>query len=102
MDNQKIKMSRGGEKLEVVMGRADEEELPTFENGAFQVEGDVKSGFKGRRRKREGEKLMSDEFIDKYVPQADILKHTMRELLGSIRIVDAKEFDDCDQVCLDF
>ncbi|KDO62182.1 hypothetical protein CISIN_1g044414mg [Citrus sinensis] len=97
MDNQKIKMSRGGEKLEGVMGRADEEELPTFENGAFQVEGDVKSGFKGRRRKREGEKLMSDEFIDKYVPQADILKHTMRELLGSIRIVDAKEFDDCDQ-----
>ncbi|KAK9209817.1 hypothetical protein WN944_002185 [Citrus x changshan-huyou] len=97
MDNQKIKMSRGGEKLEGVMGRADEEELPTFENGAFQVEGDVKSGFKGRRRKREGEKLMSDEFIDKYVPQADILKHTMRELLGSLRIVDAKEFDDCDQ-----
>lgn len=98
MNHEKIKMSRGGEKLENVMGRRDEEELAVFENGAFQIEGDAKLGFKAIRGARDGKKLMSDELLDKYIPQGDIFKHTMRDLIGSIRVVGAKEFDDCAQV----
>ncbi|KAK3199874.1 hypothetical protein Dsin_023289, partial [Dipteronia sinensis] len=59
----KIKMSIGGERLEEVIGRKEEEEMPVFEDGAFEVDGDGdgKLGF-GRRR------LVSDEFFESLSP----------------------------------
>ncbi|TXG67420.1 hypothetical protein EZV62_008695 [Acer yangbiense] len=90
----KIKMSRGGERLEEVIGRTEEEEMPVFEDGAFEIDGDGdgdgKLGF-GRRR------LVSDEFLNSYLSEGEILSHTMRALIGSIRVVEPQVFDDCEQ-----
>ncbi|KAM5585381.1 beta-1,2-xylosyltransferase [Rosa sericea] len=81
---ERVKMSIGGEVLEDVIGRGEEEELPEFRNGAFEVDGGVGGG--------EERGLVSREFLDEYVPRGDIGKHTMRELIGSIRVVPSKEF----------
>ncbi len=37
MNPKKIKMAKGGEPLESVMRRNEEEELPCFTSGAFQI-----------------------------------------------------------------
>ncbi|GLT57550.1 hypothetical protein SLA2020_305160 [Shorea laevis] len=84
MDPEKIRMSKGGERLEEVMGRGEEEELPEFEEGAFQVEGG--SG------KKQG-RLVSEEFLDQYVPVGGILRHTMRGLMKSIQVADENDFN---------
>ncbi|VFQ58669.1 unnamed protein product [Cuscuta campestris] len=75
MSPDKIKMSKGGEKLEMVMGRGEEEEMPVFESGAFdiQVSDPSKSG-------------------KKVVPQGSIGKYTMRELIDSILFTGAEDF----------
>ncbi|KAK8648631.1 hypothetical protein V6N13_129380 [Hibiscus sabdariffa] len=86
IDPEKIKMSRGGEKLEDVIGRTEEEELPEFEDGALEVE--VQGG--GSRLK--GKKLVGDEFLDQFLPVGNVLKHTMRELLKSIVVVGETDF----------
>uniref|UniRef100_A0A0D9X9H9 Glycosyltransferase 61 catalytic domain-containing protein n=1 Tax=Leersia perrieri TaxID=77586 RepID=A0A0D9X9H9_9ORYZ len=72
-----IAMSRGGESLEQVMGRSEEEELPRYENGALQVEAAAK---------RTGP-LVEPGFLDAYVPAGGIGMHTMRSLLDSARVV---------------
>lgn len=95
MNNERIKMSRGGENVEDVIGRGEEEEMPKFENGAFLIEGDGNS-------KNEGKRVADDGFLKKFVPRGEIAMHTMRELIGSIQVVDSREFDDCDQVCCKF
>ncbi|KAJ8755037.1 hypothetical protein K2173_015549 [Erythroxylum novogranatense] len=87
---ERVRMSVGGEAIEAVIGRGEEEELPDFEYGAFEVLGVEKK----RRR------LVGREFLDMYVPQNDIGKHTMRGLIGSIRVVNEKEFI-CDQTVLE-
>ncbi|KAL5802347.1 hypothetical protein ACOSQ4_030652 [Xanthoceras sorbifolium] len=88
----KIRMSRGGESLEEVIGRREEDEMPVFEAGAFEVEVDAdgKRGFDGGR-------LVSDDFLDSYVPEGAILLHTMRGLIASIRVVEPQVFNDCVQ-----
>ncbi|KAL0320852.1 UNVERIFIED_CONTAM: Beta-1,2-xylosyltransferase [Sesamum radiatum] len=82
---ERISMSRGGEKLESVIGRGEDEELPNFNDGAFEIE-------VGGDRSRVGEKLVDEEFLDRYLEDGAIDRHTMRGLIGSIRTVDATEF----------
>lgn len=82
-----IAMSRGGEPLDQVMGRAEEEELPKYEPGALQVEAAAK---------RTGP-LVEAGFLDAYVPTGGIGMHTMRSLLDSGRVVPPGELH-CSQV----
>lgn len=91
MVQDRISMSNGGEKLESVIGRGEDEELPYFEDGAFQIEVSDRS--------RIGEKLVDEEFLDKYLPKGAVQRHTMRGLIDSIRLVDATEFT-CSEVSL--
>ncbi|GAV87251.1 DUF563 domain-containing protein [Cephalotus follicularis] len=86
MTASKFKMTRGGEKLEEVIGRGEEEELPYFENGAFEVQGSRNLGLG----------LVSQQLLDEFVPRGSILRHTMRGLIASIRVVSERDFD-CDQ-----
>ncbi|XP_043692506.1 beta-1,2-xylosyltransferase-like [Telopea speciosissima] len=89
MNPDRIRMSVGGENLESVVGRAENDELPFFDSGAFEVEfaqglsqgGNVNGG-----------KLVNEEFLHQFVPQGPIEVHTMRSLLDSIRLVDPDEF----------
>lgn len=86
---ERIVMSRGGEMLQEVIGRTEEDELPVFQDGAFEVV--------GKEWTVNGEKrLVSREILDRYVPEGEILRHTMRDLIGSIRVVGDKEFA-CDE-----
>lgn len=87
MDSNKIRMSEGGERLEDVTGRKEEEEMPEFEMGAFDIQGVGNEQVK---------KLASREFLDEFVPKGEISRHTMRSLVDSIRVVGAKEFE-CEQ-----
>ncbi|OVA20062.1 Glycosyltransferase AER61 [Macleaya cordata] len=87
MNPERIRMSMGGENLESVIGRAEEEELPSFDPGAFEIEVDEKIDQSGN-----GRKLVNEEFLDQFVPQGAIDKHTMRNLLDSIRLVPSDEF----------
>ncbi|KAK9166460.1 hypothetical protein Scep_001651 [Stephania cephalantha] len=77
MNAEKIAMSIGGERLESMIGRVEEEELPSFEFGAFDVVGSV-----GR-----GRKLVDKGFLDQFVAEGAVNRHTMRRLIGSIRVV---------------
>ncbi|KAF5727923.1 beta-(1 2)-xylosyltransferase [Tripterygium wilfordii] len=86
---ERIKMTRGGESLEEVVGRGEEEELPEFEDGAFEV-----LGVGGQREKRR--RLANQEFLDQYIREGQIMRHTMRELLKSARVVEDNEFQ-CDE-----
>ena len=36
-------------------------------------------------------------FLDRYVPRGEIMRHTMRDLIGKMRVVGRKEFT-CDKV----
>ncbi|KAE8733992.1 pirin-like protein [Hibiscus syriacus] len=80
------KIERGGEKLEDVIGRSGEEELPRFQDGAFVVEGN--GGSKIR-------KLVGEGFLDEFIPvdDNDDSSHPIRESIGSIVIVGANDFD---------
>ncbi|KAK1606270.1 hypothetical protein QYE76_029943 [Lolium multiflorum] len=78
LDPALIAMSRGGEPIGQVMGRAEEEELPRYEPGALEVEG-VAAGRTGP--------LLEPGFLDAYVPADGIGMHTMRALLDSARVV---------------
>ncbi|GMY31073.1 beta-(1,2)-xylosyltransferase, partial [Fagus crenata] len=82
-------MSRGAERLEEVIGRKEEEELPRFQNGVFEVDGGP--GFRGSPHR-----LVADELLDRYVPRGGIGTHTMRDLFGSARIVRSDHFE-CQQ-----
>ncbi|KAK4750611.1 hypothetical protein SAY87_004093 [Trapa incisa] len=93
---ERIRMSKGGERLEDVMGRGEAEELPDFDDGAFEIDGGGgRSGELGLGFKR-GRKLVDAEFLNNYVPEGGISRHSMRDLIGSIRVVGSKEFV-CDQ-----
>lgn len=88
MTPERIQMSIGGERLENVIGRKEEEELPEFEAGAFEVDAGERFG--------DQRKLVDEEFLNRFVPQGAISRHTMRGLLDSIRLVGSSEFK-CDQ-----
>lgn len=89
MNADRIKMSRGGEKLATVIGRRDEEELPVFEDGAFEIE--------VMERSNVGKKLVDEDFLNDYVPNGAIDRHTMRALIDSIGLVGPSEFQ-CSEV----
>lgn len=92
MRPERIKMSVGGERVEEVIGRKEEEELPEFDDGAFEVDGGPAVGFRKGKRS-----LVDQEFLDRYLPEGEILKHTMRELMESIRVIGSENFE-CDEV----
>nr|ABG89267.1 beta-1,2-xylosyltransferase isoform 2 [Lemna minor] len=81
MDPERIRMSKGGEDLEEVMKREEEEELPKFEEGSFQIESGYGSGGEV------GERIATDEVLDNVVPKGAVHVHTMRNLISSIQIV---------------
>lgn len=89
MHPEKIKMSDGGERLESVIGRGEDEELPEFEFGAFDVEVGEKS--------RNGEKLVNRQLLNQFMSPGEISRHTMRNLIDSIRLVAGSEFH-CSEV----
>lgn len=89
MHPDKIKMSIGGEALESVIGRGEEEELPEFESGAFDLE-------VGERSKSHGKKLATEGFLNEFIQKGQISRHTMRDLIDSIQLVGANEFE-CSQ-----
>ncbi|KAJ8434145.1 hypothetical protein Cgig2_000865 [Carnegiea gigantea] len=65
MDPTKIRMSKGGEAIEEVIGWKDEDELPEFEPGAFCVSAPVD----------ETKRAVSPEFLNKYLPEGMIMRH---------------------------
>jgi glycoprotein 2-beta-D-xylosyltransferase len=75
LDPARVAMSRGGEPLALVRGRAEYMELPRYEPGALEVEGAAAGP------------LVEPTFLDAYVPAGVIRAHTMRALLGSARVV---------------
>lgn len=83
-------MSRGGERIEEVIGRKEETELPKFRDGAFELDGgDTVAG---------KERVLADEkFLNGFVPAGEIQSHTMRALFGSFRVVSGNDFD-CQEV----
>ncbi|WCJ33027.1 beta-1 2-xylosyltransferase [Euphorbia peplus] len=83
---ERIQMSAGGEMIQEVIGRQEGDELPLFQDGAFEVLG------VGKKRRN----VVDAGFLDAYVPREKINRHTMRQLIGSIRVVNEKEFQ-CDQ-----
>lgn len=89
MNADRIKMARGGEKLATVIGRGDEEELPVFEDGAFEIAVMERSNI--------GKKLVDEDFLNNYVPNGAIDRHTMRALIDSIGLVGPSEFQ-CSEV----
>lgn len=86
MDPDRIRMSRGGEDLNSVIGRSDEEELPFYEEGAFVIEAE------GEKRR-----IVDEVDLDRFVPVGAVQHHTMRNLIGSIRSVPPETFE-CSQV----
>ena len=86
---EKVRMSAGGERLEDVIGRSEGEELPEFEDGAFQIN--------GGDEERESKKLVSGEVLNEIVPRGEVWKHTMRGLISSAWVVPAREFE-CHEV----
>lgn len=85
MSAEKIVMSKGGEELEAVLGRGEEEELPAFKPGAFQIE--------VLERSKVGKKLVNVDFLNNYLPNGAIDRHTMRQLVDSIELVGPNEFN---------
>jgi len=63
--------------------------LPDFENGAFEILGST----------ARSKWLVDEGFLDAFVPDGNVMRHTMRGLIRSIRVVDnnSKEFH-CDLV----
>lgn len=84
----KIKMSKGGERLNSVMERNAAEELPYFTSGAFQV----MVPENGERRP-----LLNKKMLDRIMPQGDVREHTLHHLLEQIRTIPLDEVT-CAQV----
>lgn len=78
----KIKMSKGGEPLESVIGRNEEEELPYFTPGAFEV---IVPETEERRV------LFNKSMLDRLIPVEQIGQHTMHHLFEQIRTVPVDE-----------
>lgn len=88
----RIAMSKGGEKLEEVMGRNEEVELPEFREGAFEVAEDKRNRRIGGGGGGVSRRLVSDEMLNEYIQEGGIGRHTMRGLVGSIRAVATDDF----------
>ena len=88
----KIKMSKGGEPLDSVMGRNEEEELPYFTSGAFQI-------MVPERDERRA--LFNKTMLDKLIPEQSIAEHTMHHLFEQTRTIPLDEVT-CAQVLFSF
>lgn len=86
VDTDRIRMSRGGEDLNSVIGRTDEEEIPVYEEKAFVIEAE------GEERR-----VVDKQSLDRFVPVGAVQHHTMRDLIGSIRTV-PRELFECSEV----
>lgn len=84
----KIKMSKGGEPLDSVIGRNEEEELPYFTSGAFTI---VVPEMAERKA------LFNKSMLDRLIPEQSITEHTMHHLFEQIRMVPRDEVT-CAQV----
>lgn len=78
----------GGEALDMVMGRNEEEELPYFTPGAFEV---VVS------EKEERGSLFNRTMLERLMPVDNIHQHTMHHLFEQIRTIPMDEVT-CAQV----
>ncbi|XP_028053204.1 beta-1,2-xylosyltransferase-like [Camellia sinensis] len=67
MHPKKIRMSIGGESLEEVIERENDDELSVFEDGVFDVE--VVDGSSRRR------KLVDEDFLNRYLKNGEISKN---------------------------
>ncbi|KAK9673779.1 hypothetical protein RND81_12G188900 [Saponaria officinalis] len=86
MDPGRIRMSNGGERIEEVFGRLDEDELPVFEPGAFRLRSRNGDGIQVPKR------AVSEAFLDEFVPQGQVVRHTMRELFRNMEFVVDHDF----------
>ncbi|GAB4849723.1 hypothetical protein Ancab_004519 [Ancistrocladus abbreviatus] len=84
MNPDRIQVSKGGERIGEVIGRKDDDELPVFEDGAFEIDAGDGS--------EKGKKVADRAFLKKYVPEGEILRHTMRELIRSMEFAGESEF----------
>ena len=89
MNPAKINMSHGGELLETVIGREENDELPVFQPGAFDILVHNKAKF--------GDKIITPYLLHRVFPQGEVIRHTMRSLLNSIRLVSPGDFQ-CSEV----
>lgn len=89
MNPGKINMSHGGEVLESVIGREEDEELPFFQYGAFDIRVEDEAKY--------GEKLVTPYMLHRVYPQGEVIKHTMRSLINSILLVSRSDFK-CSEV----
>lgn len=83
MNLDKIEMSKGGEYLEKVIGRGEDAELPQFSTGAFEVM--VTQG----SQIPPATPLFDNGQVDSLMPQGQVSRHTLRDLLKTVRTVDA-------------
>lgn len=74
--------AEGGEGLDAVMGRNEEEELPYFTPGAFEV---MVPETEERRA------LFNKTMLDRLIPVDSITQHTMHHLFEQIRTVPVDE-----------
>ncbi|KAK1391893.1 putative beta-(1,2)-xylosyltransferase [Heracleum sosnowskyi] len=84
MNPAKINMSHGGEVLESVIGREEDDELPFFHPGAFDIRVEDEDKF--------GEKLVTPYLLSRIYPHGEVIRHTMRDLMNSIVLVPRSEF----------
>ena len=87
----KIKMSKGGEDLHSVLGRNEEEELPYFTPGAFEV---MVPETESRRH------LFNRTMLDRLIPIEQITQHTMNHLFEQIRTIPVDEVVCAQVICL--
>eukprot|EP00246_Nothoceros_aenigmaticus_P012182 TRINITY_DN3647_c0_g1_i1.p1 TRINITY_DN3647_c0_g1~~TRINITY_DN3647_c0_g1_i1.p1 ORF type:complete len:362 (+),score=38.80 TRINITY_DN3647_c0_g1_i1:163-1248(+) len=80
MDTGKLTMSKGGESMGDVLGRPDEDELPSFVPGAFSVV---------TNHTAPDTIVVSRRLLDTLMPQGQVHFHAMRNLLESIRTMDS-------------
>ncbi|KAH9617908.1 hypothetical protein KSS87_022889 [Heliosperma pusillum] len=85
MDPDKIRMSVGGERIDEVVGRSDEEELPVFLPGSFRVRRPIEVATPIRP--------VSEAFLDEFVPHGQVSRHTMRELFANMELVGRRDFN---------
>ncbi|CAM6113725.1 unnamed protein product [Calypogeia fissa] len=85
MNPERIKVSRGGEALDEVIGRQEEEELPEYGEGAFQVQ--LSRHWHPKLLSSAG--VIDEISVDKLMPKGQINQHTLRSLLLNLRSVDS-------------
>ncbi|KAJ7540440.1 hypothetical protein O6H91_10G014900 [Diphasiastrum complanatum] len=81
MNPQNITMTKGGESLESVVHRSEEDELPTYSEGAFQIISEHKTSGK----------LVDQEMLDNFMPGGQVRPHRIRMLLESMQVIQKSE-----------